>query len=267
MKNLFKVFVLTSLMASSLHADKVVNLTCVEWVPFVSQTLYKDGFANAVIKASFAAVDIDVEYEFLPGERALFYAEKGMGHKNNRLDGSFLWSHSAEREEKFFYSDPICSDNTVAYFLKDLNFSFRDEDTYRGLKIGTVSIMPTPYLDVASKDGLVKLEKVGNHSVLFDRLMNKRIDVVIQNQLNAEYHLKRRYNLDPENSVIGSQVVYKKSYYLLLTRKYAENEALMEKFNEGLKIIKENGLYDSLKHKLDSGRFYVHEKTPENLSF
>ncbi len=254
-------------MSNSLRADKVVNLTCAEWVPYISENLYKNGFASSVISAAFAAVNIDTQYEFFPSERALFYAEKGIGHKKNEWDGTFLWSRSKDREEKFYYSDEICADDTVAYFLKGLDFKSSNAMTFQGLRFGTISVMPTPYLDGANKSGFLKLEKAGDHSVLFERLFNKRIDVVIQNKLNAEYYLKKLYNLDPENPVIDSEVVYKRSYFLLLNRKNKKNRALMDKFNEGLKIIKENGHYDSLKRKLDSGRFNVYEKPLENRSF
>lgn len=250
------VLCLLILMPFTVQARQKVYLTNGEWPPYLSEKLPHYGFASHIVTEAFAAVDIDVEYGFFPWSRSYFYARNGRDPNNKVWNGTLVWVPTEERQKLFYYSDSVVSDDRVFFHLEDNPLTWAQFDDLKGKIIGGTQHTSYPFLEELAHRGVIKLEKKGDYETLFRRLLLRRIDAVPHVRRVAEYFLRTSLSAEQRNRITASPTVIDTlHYHLILNRKNPDNEQLTELFNQGLQIIKNNGVYDALLHHLHNGDY------------
>lgn len=252
------VFCLSVLLVSGhSYARLSVNLTNGEWPPYLSQHLNDNGFASAVVSESFKAVGVDVNYGFYPWKRAYHYAKEGKGQDETVWNGSVVWFYSSERADHFYYSEPVIVDDGVLYYLKSRPVKWKTVEDLRGLVLGGTAHTLYEKFEKAEKAYILRIDRAGNYEALFDRLLAGRIDAIPHVKTVADYFLHTRYSSQVRDKITYSPTVFdKRIYHLILNKKVPDNERYLTLFNEGLKRIKSNGVYQRLHELLDNGYFY-----------
>ena len=82
-------------------AGETITLSTNEWPPFLSEKMPHNGVAARIVEEAFSAAGLSVTYVFLPWKRAYNDALSGA------VDGSIVWSKTAEREKEMYFSDPV----------------------------------------------------------------------------------------------------------------------------------------------------------------
>jgi len=210
------------------------------WPPFVFDI--DKGLATEIILAAFDETDIDIVIEFYPWERCLHMVQ------NNLALGSFPWTETEARKEKYLFSDPITSQKTVLMYLEDEILDiFTIEEIYQSdYLIGVLDSYQ--YLEVLETLD-VNLDYSTSELNALEKLINKRVDFVVIDQENAFYLLENNY---PEYvGEMGVHLIEDFSYWLslMMGNDYPNVEEIHEQFNEGLNKIRESGEYDEILEK------------------
>ena len=230
------VLVLTLLCAGPALADRI-RLTNGEWPPYLGEQLAHSGVASRIVAEAFALEGIAVDWEFHPWARSLRLAEQG------KRDGSAVWLSSAERESKFFISDPVVESGYYLFHRKNHAFDWNDVEDLRGLRIaGTRGYDYGEAFERAEAAGELEVARLTGDEQGLRQLLAGRVDlfpvdkVVGFDLLYQKFSAAERQRLSFHRKPLRSD-----SLHLLLSREVPGNAELMRRFNRGLKQLRDSG--------------------------
>ncbi len=236
---LFLTFVF-SMYSNGYAQQSTIRLANGEWEPYQSENLKYRGVASRIVTEAFALGGVRVEYDFFPWARSLELAELG------EWDGTFLWFDTAERRKLFYVSDPLVDIQYVFFHLKSYSFDWKSIEDLKGIYIGaTIKYDYGETFQQAEAEGRIKVERAPNDEINFNKLFLGRIQI-FPNDLDAGYEILNR-QFSPEQA---RQFTYHKipirsaPHHLLLSKKVASNQAMMDIFNRGLSQLKSSGKLD-----------------------
>lgn len=225
---------------STLAFADTVRLTNGDWLPYLSRTP-PHGEVSQIIAAAFAHEDVSVTWGFFPWSRSYILARDG------RWDGSAAWSCTRERFRDFYFSEAIEPIRYVFFHLSDRTFEWDDMADLKGLRIGlTQDYSYGPALEEAAQKGWFTTDTTTSDEVNFRKLLAGRIDVfpmdiraglaLIQKSLSVQQATRLTYH---------PRVLHAANLHLILSRKVAGNQALMQRFNSGLQAVRDTGQPES----------------------
>lgn len=230
------VLVLTLLCAGPALADRV-RLTNGEWPPYLGEQLAHSGVASRIVAEAFALEGIAVDWEFHPWARSLRLAEQG------KRDGSAVWLSSAERESKFFISDPVVESGYYLFHRKNYVFDWQQVTDLHGRRLaGTRGYDYGAAFEQAEASGALRVNRVTSDETAFRQLLAGRIDlfpmdkVVGFDLLHQHFSAAERAQLSFHPKPLRSD-----SLHLLLSRQVPGNAELIARFNQGLAQLRESG--------------------------
>ena len=206
---------------------------------FMNEKGSPDGFSVEMIKAVAAVMDLDLEIRPGTWEQATKELERGT------IDLLPMMAHSVERDKKFDFSVP----HTIAY---DAIFSRNGDKSLGSLKElsgKTVIVMNKDaahdYLLSSGLSETMRLQLVDSLPEALRQLSSGKGDAAIMPKLVGILTLKKLNlsNIDPSPPVIDR---YTRPFSLAVRK---GDQALLERLNQGLGIIKDTGQYDAIYKK------------------
>ena len=89
------------------------------------------GIASKIVTDVFKSVGIEVEYSFYPWKRAFIIA------KENRWDGTIIWTKSIAREKDFYFSKyPILNVKDVFFYNRTKKITLKKIEDLKGKTLG-----------------------------------------------------------------------------------------------------------------------------------
>lgn len=234
-KLLFVLCVSLNLFAN----DRIVIATG-EYPPYLSEELEHNGVGLRIISEAFRLAGVDVEYRFYPWKRSFEYAQSGI------CDATATWTWNEERDELFLFSDPLYIMNDVFFHKKTLDFNWEDIDDLAGYSIGaTEGYSYTEEFLSRAQSGSIDVEFEINDILNMRKLMLDRIDLFPIN-IDVGYEI-----LAKEFGTRGIEMItYNEKHlrvvptYLLFSRNYEKHIEMAQRFNKGLKMLKDEGRID-----------------------
>jgi polar amino acid transport system substrate-binding protein len=216
--------------------EKTVVLAAEDgWPPFSGPGA--KGLAEDIITAAYAAVGYQVKYISVPFARAEYLTLKG-----KKTDGFFTTIKNSVYENKtVFPKTPIAMNEDSFYTLKERDIPYSNIQSLKGLKIGTVN--EYPYSDEFEKANFFKKDIAPSSKSNIRKLIGKRIDVLIEDKLVMSQLLKEM-KLQDKIKCIGVQAV--NPLYISFAINRPIIKTYVEKFDEGMGIIKSNGTYQKI---------------------
>jgi polar amino acid transport system substrate-binding protein len=216
--------------------EKTVVLAAEDgWPPFSGPGA--KGLAEDIITAAYAAVGYQVKYVSVPFARAEYLTLKG-----KKTDGFFTTIKNTVYENKtIFPKMPIAMNEDSFFTLKERNIPYKDLQSLKGLKVGTVN--EYPYSDDFEKANFFKKDVAPSSKSNIRKLVGKRIDVLIEDKLVMSQLLKEM-KLQDKIKCIGVQAV--NPLYISFAINRPIIKTYVEKFDEGMGIIKSNGTYQKI---------------------
>ena len=231
------LFLPLTLFCCALALGEPLRLTNGEWPPYLGQQLPHNGVASRIVSEAFALQGIQVQWEFHPWARSLQLAERG------QRAGSAVWLRSKEREEKFFISDPVVESNYYLFHRKGYDFAWNQVADLQGRRIvGTRGYDYGEAFQQAEANGQLRVHRVTSDEIAFRQLLAGRVDlfpmdkVVGFDMLHQHFSAAERAQLSFHPKPLRSD-----SLHLLLSKQVASNAALIERFNLGLKQLRDSG--------------------------
>ena len=224
------------------QTSETIRITNGEWQPFLSKDVPHHGFASHIVTEAFKLVGVEVEYGFFPWKRSYKIAKEGM------WDGTAVWYDSDERREDFFFSDVVVPSRMVFFHLTTTTFDWDDYDDFGDLKIGgTVEYYYSNAFEAAEAAGVFRTIRGRSDEVSLKNLLKGRIDV-FPGEVMVTYE-QIRDTFSPEDAALFThhpKAIHENPLHLLLSKKVAESEAMLERFNNGLRQLKASGRYDQI---------------------
>jgi polar amino acid transport system substrate-binding protein len=235
---LVRVFLLLSIfVTATTNAKEKIVLTNGEWVPFQSEHLPNFGVASMLVSEIFKNKGIEVSYIFRPWKRS--YEEARIGKAN----GTLMWRLTEDRQQYFYYSDPIIESTAVMFHLKTLDFTWNKDSDLTPYRIGGTLGYQYTYDNIPG----INIERVAKDTLNFEKLLLNRIDLFGLDKIVGYDIIYRDFSPDQAEQFSYSESPHKKTaYHLILNKKDENHRKLILIFNRELKRLKENGRYQEI---------------------
>ncbi|GLS25588.1 ABC transporter substrate-binding protein [Marinibactrum halimedae] len=220
--------------------DKIIVATG-DWPPITAKSGSDKGLASDVMIAAFAAVGIAVDIKFMPWRRAEIELQ------NQKVEAVFPYAPTVGRKEKFLFGDPIIFSKTQFFKLRsrhDVQIkTLKDLSAYR--LGGVLGYFYQEELDIFGINAFYATKDIYN----LHKLKTRRIDLFLANDLITWSMIHKVY---PESTddFVALEAPYSVNPLSLMFRKEDDLSLhYLMKFNEGLSLIQQSGLYAELLDK------------------
>ena len=224
---------------------KTARITWGEWPPYHSKSMANRGLYTQLIREGYQAVGISVEFGVYPWKRALLVAQT----PDSAWDGSSGWTKTAEREKTFFYTDAMHQGCVVFFHKFKTAFDWTRSETLSDLIIGVVGgYRPNSLIKEMKSSGMdFKVDEVSEEKFGIRMLNAERIDAFVSHKDVGQTIINQELNrVDGKNITSHPQPLYCDSYHLLFSKQKPGSQFLVEQFNVGLKILRDNGRYQAI---------------------
>lgn len=224
-------------------AKEVVRLTAGEWVPYITETLDHNGLISQITEEAFALQNIEMKLGFFPWERAYHLSKSG------QWDGTIALSKTTEREQNYYFSDPIYTGKYVFFHLKSTTVKWQNYNDLSKLRIGAgrgFGGMGQEFLS-AEANKIIKVDRVTTMLQAFNMLLLGRVQLV-PSDLEVGYVLLNQ-NFDKKKIAQvthNDHVIQLTKYHLVMTKSSPKSVDLIKRFNLGLGSLKKSGRYKQI---------------------
>ena len=218
-----------------------------EWPPLIGESLTDYGYAAQIVRAACEAAGLKPRFDFYPWPRAELYAAEG------RVFATFPFLRIPEREDYFFFSDPILHSSIGILRLassektKAFKFGGKPEEFAPyivGTLAGTLAV-----IEPLRKVG-VTVETTPELGQSVQKLEKGRVDFVMDERSVIGAAVSRLYPGKPDLFVFTERdFIENRGYLLLVSKRYPDSRTLLDRFNAGLAKIRSNGTLDRIRAK------------------
>jgi polar amino acid transport system substrate-binding protein len=233
-----KIVIILSLIffsCISYSADKVVNLTSLDWPPYSSKSLKQQGASVAVAKAAFKEMGYELKVSFYPWSRAVALAKSD----KNDYSGYFPEYYSDDTAKEFIYSEPMGSGPLGFAERKSNIIQWQQLSDLKENRIGVVQ----DYINTTEFDKMVASKSLKISTTTSDtknllKLVNNRLDLAVIDKNVMNYLFKTDESLAKKSSEaqFNMKILEDKKLFICF-KKSKEGEKLATIYNEGLKKI------------------------------
>ena len=237
MKRIFLIL----LVFFTLHS-KLIKIAATEWEPYTSEKLLNNGFLTEIATEALEAVGYISEVEFVPWKRAVEFTKKGT------YDALLGASYTDERTKYFSYPNELWVTNISIFALagkKDKYVKIKD------LCPGTIGILNgSLYTDTFRKVECLKVETANGVLNNIKKLLVGRVDYVIDSRESINFLLGSHLKSYEKGAIEEMHPVFDKdSLYMVFSKVNKNVKKYTSDFNKGLKIIKQNGVFEKVLRK------------------
>ena len=206
-----------------------------DWAPYAN--LDGTGMANEIVKAAYKAVGIDVVFSVGPYNRLLKKVSEG------HILGAFNVPKESANEKKYIFGNtPLFVARSAYYQNKDKPLSVgKKEDLVNGEKIGIV--FEYGYGDFFAKNDRIVKIPVRSDLLNLRKLAKARIDATILYEKTAEKLIAENHMSGKIAKAFDSERL---DIYVAFSKTFPKSSYYAEKLDQGLAVIKANGVYDRI---------------------
>ena len=235
------------------HADQKtsVKITLGEWPPFITESQQHNGFVTHLINDVLSEAGYTPAFTFYPWTRA--YKTAALG----RANATAVWMHKAEREQDFYYSEPVLNEEFVFFHLKVSGFEWSEIADLSQYQLG--GILSSSYgkaFDDALKEGILSIDLAPNNQVAFLKLLAGRIDAL---PLEKSVGLASiREQLTPEQQALITfhpKRLLENHSFLLVSKALEDSPQIIKNFNRVLDEYRKDGRYQTYFDDFEAGAY------------
>ena len=226
------------IIISSSTFGKTINLTTLNWEPHYGENLKNQGHFTELTRKAFKASGHDLKVQFTNWTRALNLAKRG---ESDGLLGAY---YNVERSKFCIFSQPI-TDNKLSFAtLKGKIITYKKLEDLKPYKIG----VGKDYIHTKEFDNAKFLQKVEGKTTKenLEKLFKGWIDIIIDSEKVIKFLLNKDFNEKSAEVVFIGPPLRINKLYICISNKIKGHKKIIDDFNKGLKIIKENGTYDKV---------------------
>lgn len=228
-----------------------INLTAGNYPPYQAQDLKHYGVLSRIVTEAFALEGVKVNYNFMPWKRAYPSILEG------KLDGVGYATKKKEREQYFYFSEPIFQKKRVFFHLKSYPFDWENVEDLRGVQIGALSgYAYNPKFDQADERKIIAVQRVETHQQNIGKLVQgNRIDIALSTVDQGYDVLQKNYPEALNAITYHPKPLHSPNMHLMLSKKVQKNKKLIVLFNRGLRKLKASGKFDQFFEESQRGKY------------
>lgn len=218
-----------------------LTLGSTDYPPYYGPKLENYGVMTEQVQAAFKHQDINTKVIFYPWARLMRKAKDG------HVEATYTVWCTAERKKDFIYSHSLFPNKVVFLKSKDLKLTFDQYSDLRSYRIGYV--FGYAYPDAFYDEPNLILIKGYSDKENVTRLLTGAVDLVVIDEFQGTHLLKqlapdkaKLYDTLPKPLSINQQ-------YLMVSKSIKHAQTLIERFNQGLAQIKQDGTFEELLKK------------------
>lgn len=239
MKKLATFLVWAVLATVNVCAAETVRMSIGDWEPYTSPTNPKGKLLEKVVTEAFKLEGVDVKYEYLPWKRSYTNVEDG------ESDGTFPWNKSVDRDNAFYLPKmSLIKDDSVYFHLKSKPFDWNTMDDLKKYSVGvTVGYKE----EKIYQDKGISASSVPSEDMNFKKMLAGRIDVYQTSKVVGYSFINKLFT--PEEAKLFTthpKPVEVAEYFILFSKKAPNGKAMADKFDAGMKKLKDSGAYKKI---------------------
>lgn len=226
------------------HSD-TLTIASGEFPPWTGEHLPNGGYVNHLVAAAFEAVDIDVEFVYLPWARAFRETAQGNFHATT------YWYESPERRALMHYSEPLVTNRTVFFQRQSADpISWAEIDDLAGSSIAAIiGYTYTPEFHRAINNRTLNATLVPNDYQGLSMLASGRVDLFVSDELTG-WRLANNLSIDPDDLRVLEPALVEVTGHMLAPKVRQDAEFIMRRFHEGLEKLQDSGAFDDILNKV-----------------
>lgn len=219
-------------------AEKTISLVTLNWEPYAGETLQNFGFCSEIVKKAFEKKGYAVTIEFKPWKRVLHETETG------KYDALFLAYYSEERAKTYGMSDPFAESVLGFFKQKGKDIAYNGLEGLKDYTIGvTLGYVNTKEFDEAD---FLKKETSPTDEASLKKLAAGRVDLAVVDKYIGAHLMNTTFPEGKESLEFVSTPLALNPLHLCVSKAKEGWEEKLADFNEGLKMIKEDGTYAAI---------------------
>lgn len=247
-----RIFLFLFVWAGGCVAQETIRITNGEWAPYHSEYIPHYGLSSHIVSEAFKLVGINVEWGFFPWKRAYHITKDG-----REWDASALWWKSKKLEEDFLISDEVIRSSLVFFFRKKDAFEWHSWEDIKGKIIGVTE--GYDYGDEFKKAVSIhhiKLDFAPSDKLSYLKLLSNRVDLFPNDRLVGMTQIHNHLN-DQQADLLdyAPQAFAEISLHLIVSKNIPNGQHFIEKFNAGLRLLKESGKLAQMFEELEKGKY------------
>lgn len=239
-------------LSNVVQARETISIATGEYIPWASQKGPHNGFIGHIITEAFRRQGIDVTFEYYLWARSYEQARQGLHN------AASYWICSEERQRDFFCSDPVAEEDIVFFHQKTTPLDdWNSLDDLRLYSIGaTIGYTYTKEFWAAAESGMLRVSTVPEDEQNFNMLALNRIDLCLMGPVAGLTLLRQKFPKAIRESITyNPKPLATTRLSLLFPKVHKDSVRLMLMFNEGLKQIRAEGIYDRYMADLLAGKY------------
>ncbi len=227
-------FFLLVLAAAARAEDFVISTG--EWPPYVSRDLPGGGPLARIVSEALEAAGDTASFQFLPWRR------QELELKGGKALASFPWALNESLQATLAYSEPLCSQRMVFFFLKSRlpGWDYTGLDGLKKFRLG--GALGYSYQEDFEKAGITA-DYAPDSEKSIRKLLDGRVDLVVENELVGRHLMESKFPAYRDAVASSTTPLYVKPLRLVVSRSHPGADKLLEDFAKGMDILKQSGRY------------------------
>ncbi len=221
-----------SFITDNISAEEVLSFAIGEWAPFTGKELPSFGLISSVVQEACAKAGITPRFDFFPWPRAEYLVKTG------RYFATFPYLHIPEREQSFYFSEPLFRSQLIIITMKDNkqteHFEYGGEpESLKPFRIGTTAGSYAVIYPL--KRAGVVIEESNTIDLAIQKLYSGRLDFIIDEYRVAKDAIQRLYAAKEDRFVfLNRPFADQLEYRLLVSKNYPDALEILERLNKAL---------------------------------
>ncbi|GLQ30817.1 transporter substrate-binding domain-containing protein [Litoribrevibacter albus] len=208
------------------------------WPPFLDPDEPKQGISLELVRAAFATQGIEVQMNFVPWARAI------KGVKEADYDILVSTWYTEERTKYLAYSDPYLENQIKFIKRKGDTFEYGGLDSLAGKNVAVVR--DYGYGDQFLNHPGFKRPEAKDLMTNIKKLVSSRVDLTLEDEIVARALINKQAPQLLDKIEFSPTPLSSNTLHVTVGLKNSLKDKILDAFNNGLKEIKANGVYDSL---------------------
>lgn len=253
-----RLFVYLSVMIALLwnspsFAGDTVRITTGEFPPYVSENLKHQGLVTRIVREAFRLVDMEAQFKFFPWKRSKNLVKIGA------WDACSFWAKMPSIEKNFHVSDTLVEGPLVFFHSRKTDFDWQNVEDLQEYRIGGVlGNVYGPAIASAEKAGKIDIYRLPGEKEAMKLLVNGGIEIFPVNREAGFYLLHKNFPGKKLREITyHPKPIRISDYALIFSKKPEKSKKLVERFNTGLKKLKESGRYEKYLKESREGAYII----------
>ena len=221
--------------------EKTLNFGTVNWPPYFGENLENGGIMTEITTEAFKRTGWDYNLKFMNWNRAMGLAKKG------KLDGVQGAYYNKERDRNFMFTDEIISANIVIFQKKGAGISYNSLEDLKDYTFGI--LRGWAYPEEFVKADYLEKEETDTPKTNILKLLKDRVDLIVADKLVTLDVANEHYPDQADRIEALEPPLEEKPLHVIVTEKLPNHAEIVNDFNKGLKMLKEDGTFDKIMEK------------------